>query len=501
MLVLNKRVFLTTSFSTRVYVLLILLGSLVCGQVQAWGKTDTGEPPLTQNKEWVLAITALDVSALPLSQQRFGEVITRNLVDALKRVHHRARTSEEYLYYTHYAWSKSQATAAKTLVAKRAERDNLLFAGEPRWKYQKSLKTLDKAIQDLEEALAQAEAEVPLIAGKPVFKLTDNALKGSFPPPPKPGGEYRFCVNQEADAFLTGALAEFHGRLYIALKLYTRYTGSFQYEDSSIFSSDTIVLVVEELANRLVDAVSEAQPASLLVHTTPEEAILLLDGSFAGQGEIGPKEYPPGSITMESFADNHQPLSMPLELNEGELAELYINLQPLSRGSLTITTPDEDATKVYQGALYQGETPLPVEIPRKELEYFQLETSEGKTASVIIRGPEQAEANQGSLSLKLKPGHSAEEKQVEKSRRRFYSAYGRFWIALPIAFVVGGIATAHINAYNRTGNPDLYDGAMTRYYVSIGTRIVAGVALAETFYRIFRYIRTGGEGAAFLAKQ
>jgi hypothetical protein len=501
MLVLKERFFLTTTFSMRAYFFLILLDCLVCGHVQALGKTDTGEPPLTQNKEWVLAITALDVSALPLSQQLLGEVITRNLVDALKRVHHRSRPSEEYLYYTHYAWSKSQTAAAKTLVAKREERDNLLFAGDPQWKYQKTLKTLDKQIQELEEALAQAEADVPLIAGKPVFKLTDDALKRSFPLPPKPGGEYRFCVNQEADGLLTGAIAEFHGRLYITVKLYTRYTGSFQYEDSSLFSSDNTALVVEEVANRLADAVSDAQSASLLVHAKPEGAILLVDGSFAGQGEVGPKEYPPGSITIESFADNHESLSMPLELNDGELAELYINLHPLSRGSLTIMAPDEDAAKVYQGALYRGETPLPVEIPLKELEYFQLETSEGKAASVIIRGPEQVEANPDSLMLKLKQNHAAEEQPVEKSRRRLYGAYGRFWIALPVAFVVSGIATAHVNAYNRTGNPDLYDGALTRYYVSIGTGIVAGVALAETFYRIFRYIRTGSEGAAFLAKQ
>ncbi|MDR2797575.1 MAG: hypothetical protein LBB80_04465 [Treponema sp.] len=478
--------------------LLIPLFCLVCGHVQGLGKTDAGEPLPTQNKEWVLSVTALDVSSLPHSQQLLGEVMTRNLVEALKKVDHRIRPSEEYLYYTHYAWSKSQAAAAKTLVVKRDERDKLLFGGDPPWKYRKTLKALEKDIQKLEEALGKAEVEVPLIAERPVFKLSDDALKGTFPPSPKPGGEYRFCVNQKADAFLAGTIATFHGRLYISLKLYTLYTSSFQYEDSSIFSSEDMVQAVDELANRLVAVVSEAPPASLLVHTKPEEAILWVDGSFAGRGEVGPREYPPGSIDIESFADNYKPLSMSLDLTEGELAELYINLQPLSQRSLTITVPGE--AKVYQGALYRGETPLPVDIP-VALEHFQIETTEGKVASVIIQGGEQSEISQASLTLKPKPNHSAEEQRVEKSRRRLYGAYGRFWIALPVAFVINGIATAHINAYNRTGNPDLYDGALTRYYISIGTSIAAGVALAETFYRIFRYIRTGGEDAAFLVKQ
>jgi hypothetical protein len=478
--------------------LLIPFSWLVCGQVQGLGKTDAGEPPPTQNKEWVLSVTALDVSSLPDSQQLLGEVMTRNLVEALKKVDHRIRPAEEYLYYTHYAWSKSQAAAAKTLVAKREERDKLLFGGDPPWKYRKTLKTLEQDIQKLEEALDKAEAEVPLIAERPVFKFSDDTVKGIFPLPPKPGGEYRFCVSQKADAFLAGTIAAFHGRLYIRVKLYTLYTGSFQYEDSSIFSSEDMVQAVDELANRLVAVVSEAPPASLLVHTKPEDAILLVDGSFAGRGEVGPREYPPGSVEIESFADTYKPLSMSLDLTEGELAELYINLQPLSQRSLTIAVPGE--AKVYQGALYRGETPLPVEIPLPALEHFQVETPEGKVASVIIQEQEQAKTSPASLTLNPKPSHSAEEQRVDKSRRRLYSAYGRFWIALPVAFVVYGIATAHISAYNRTGNPDLYDGALSRYYISMGINIAAGVALAETFYRIFRYIRTSGEGAAFLVK-
>ncbi|MDR0628135.1 MAG: hypothetical protein LBG24_00520 [Treponema sp.] len=479
--------------------LLMLLPWLVCGHVQGLGKTDAGEPPATQNTAWVLSVTALDVSSLPHSQQLLGEIMTRTLVEALKKVDHRFRPSEEYLYYTHYAWSKSQAAAAKTLVAKRAERDKLLFGGDPPWKYRKTLKALEKEIEKLEEALGKAEAEVPLIAERPVFTFSDNTLKGIFPLPPKPGGEYRFCANQKADAFLAGTIGTFHGRLYISLKLYTLYTDSFQYEDSSIFSSDTMVQAVDELVNRLVAVVSEAPPASLLVHTKPEEAILLVDGSFAGRGEVGPRDYPPGSIDIESFADNYTPLSMSLDLTGGELAELYINLQPLSQRSLTIAAPEE--ARVYQGSLYRGETPLPVDIPRTALEHFQVETTEGKVASVIIQGREQAETSHASLTLNPKPSHSAEEQRVEKSRRRLYGAYGRFWIALPVAFVINGIAAAHINAYNRTGNPDLYDGALTRYYISIGTSIAAGVALAETFYRIFRYMWTGSEGAPFLVKQ
>ncbi|MDR1955641.1 MAG: hypothetical protein LBQ30_02160 [Treponema sp.] len=478
---------------------LALWCSLACGNAYGRGNAAAEVPPI-QNKAWVLAVTAVDVSSLPPSRQLLGEVMTRNLVEALKTVEHRVRNDEEYLYYTNYVWSKSQTAAAKTLVAKRGERDLLLFGGDPPWKYRKNLKALEAEIQRLEEALRKAEAEIPLIAGRPAFTFTEDTVKGTFPPPPKAGGEYRFCVDRKADAFLAGALGEFHGRVYLNLKLYTLASGSFQYEDRIVFSGDDTTQAVAELTRSLVQAVSAARPASLLVRTNPEDTMVLLNGSFAGRGTIGPQEHPPGTLELESFAEDHRSLSATVALNEGELAELYLNLQPLSRSTLTLAVPDSSATKVYQGAHYRGETPLAVEIPQGELAYFQVETAEGKAASVVIRGPEEAETRPDSLNLQPKPSYPAEDKRVEKTRRNFYNAYGRFWIALPIAFVINGIATAHINAYNRTGNPDLYDGASARYYISIGMSIVAGAALAETFYRIFRYLRTGGEDAAVLVK-
>jgi hypothetical protein len=477
------------------FMYLVFLFLCIGGTVYPRGKTEAATEKIPQNSEWVLAVTALDVSALPPSRQLMGSVMTRNLMESLKAVGTRARITEEYAYYGDYAWSKDRADAAKKLAAKREERDLLLYQGDPEWKYRKRLTPIDEEIKILEAAFAETESAIPLIVMNPAFKFTEDNTKGTFPPPPKAGGEYRFCVAQKADAFLVGKASEFYGRTYLSIRVYTLYSRSFQYEDSVIFSTEDTAQSMDALAGRLVAAVSGANPATILVHAKPEDAVILIDGSFAGQGETGVIAHPPGSIEIESFANNHEAVSVPVELNPGELAELYINLRPLSLASLSITGSEKkgapiSGASIYRGALYIGETPLSLDVPVNSYEYYHLETPGGETASVVFRATEGPGATGNSLVLKTHTPPPAGSKPVEKSRNRFYGAYGRFWVTLPVAFVLQGIVTAQISAYNALEAPpeDLYDKTMRNYYISMGAWIVVGVVSAEVIVRTVVYL-------------
>jgi len=121
------------------------------------------------------------------------------------------------------------------LVKKRNERDALLFRGDPLWKYENDLKTIDEAILKLEQSVAAVEANAPLVEEKPVFALSEKNLKGTFPQPPQPGAEYRFCTTEKADAILSGTLSEYYGRIFLELKMYTRHTNSYSYKTPCFF--------------------------------------------------------------------------------------------------------------------------------------------------------------------------------------------------------------------------------------------------------------------------
>ena len=445
------------------------------------------EAAAPKNPEWTLVITAADVSALAVSRQSIGDLINRSLVNALNTVNKRIRETGEYAYYEDYAWSKARSDAAKKLETKRADRDKLVYQGHPEWKYQKSLRTIDTEIAKLEADLARIIEETPLIEARPVFKLGATSAQGTFPAAPKTGGEYQFCVKQNADGFLRLVVSDLRGRTYLLIRLYTR-AKAWEYEDSIIFSVEDTQAALDEVAARFVGAISGASPGALAIRTEPADALILVDGAFASIGELSATEYPPGEVVIESYADNHTMFSTTLEINSGELADLFINLSPLALESLTLDTPETEAA-LYRGASYVGQTPFTLDMPFNKREYFYIKNDEGEAKAVVSGGVTDL------INIELQPFPDPEAQRVAQARRAFYSAFGRFWIVLPIAVVFEAMAQAEITAYNHLSihNQDLYDSAIRGYYISIGLWVVFGLTAAESIYRIFRYTHVSGE--------
>ena len=341
------------------------------------------EGPL--NAEWLLCITLPDVFDLPLTRQITGDMVARTLADVLSKQKNRFRGEQESAYYRDYAWAKSRSDAARAIQSKRDERDLLLYRGYPLWKYEKNLKTIDEDIAKLEEELAVIDALVPLIEEKPAFVLSEANRNGTFPLPPAPGTEYRFCSEQKADAFVSLSLSEYFGRIYLSIKMFTLHTRSYSYEDFVLFSSEDLVAAIDEISGRLAEAVSETLPAGILVRSSPPDAMVLIDEKYAGRGDMEMQTRSPGEAEIAIQADNYIPATVPLELNPGELAELFITLTPLSLSAFQVDVPGSPGSKVFLGSLYVGETPLTLELPRTDFTYISVETKEGEIGSMIYK--------------------------------------------------------------------------------------------------------------------
>lgn len=452
-----------------------------------------------QKNEWILCVTNFDLSALPPNQRIIGEVMTRNLVDAVNTLERRIRISREYAYYEGYAWSQSRTAAAKALSAKRDERDLLLYRGEPEWRYRRSIKTVDADIKKLEEALAKTEAEMPLIEKNPVFKFTEGNISGNFPEPPAAGGEYRFCQSQKADGFLAGELIELYGRLYITLRLYVVYTRSVIYEDNIIFSPDDAGGAVDEIAGRLAAILGGSKPAVIAVRAEPENTLVLIDKAFAGRGEIAPREHPPGTVQISLSAENYAPQTIETELSAGELTEIETSLVPLNLTDVEITVPGKTGVLVYRGALYVGEAPLTLRFPINQFDYINVETPGLETAQAVFLTPRYlGETN--TLALKTKIPPPLGQKRVEKARRWYYWAWGGTWLAGAAAWMTQGLTTTYGDTFRNTPagqqSQELYDQAMTLYYLNIGALVLIGAAAAYDIFQLVRYIYISGQDAA-----
>jgi hypothetical protein len=482
------------------------------------------EPKELRDTEWVLSVTAFDVSALSESRKAVGDLFQRSMVDSLNAVSYRTRVSPEYAWYEGRAWARDRGAAAKALAAKREERDGLLFQGEPGWRYRRNLKTLEGEIEKLEEAVRKAAAERPPVEKEPVFLLTQGNREGVFPGPPAAGGEYRFCQEQKADAFLTGTLREYYGRIFVALKLYTAYTGTYIYEDRIIFSSDDMVIATTELSGRLSAAVSGARPAEIAVSTGLPESLILLNRSFAGQGELERREHPPGKVTVEILASGYESAREEAELKSGEFTDITVNLQAQDMGLVPVESGEEAGLSVYLGAQYMGEAPLTLALPLNRLEHIYVENPQGDTAELVFpvkpsgagaaSPPNWFSRNQfggifgkksyledNKLILYTRPLPMGEDR-VDRVRRQYYWAWGGTWITGIAAWMLYGNYQSQYDSLRLSPTPrmEMYDSALQAAYMAVGSIGLVSLAVLVEFIQMGRYIYTAGEDAPAMIK-
>jgi hypothetical protein len=462
-----------------------------------FGKGKAEEAPAEPlNPKWTLSITAFDVSALPSAQRVAGDILIRSLVSSLGSLHHRVRVSDEYSYYKDLAYIRALEDAGKKLAAKRTERDMLAYKGYPDWRYRSEVKTIDAAIKTLEEEYKKAEEAVINIAAEPEFTLTEENVQGTFPPAPAVGAEYQYCVSKKADAFVAGEVSEFHGRLYVNIRMYTLYTRSFEYEDTYIFSTDDLLMTEEEMAGRLIAAISGASPAAVSVKAEPGEAVILVRETFAGQGSAGVREHAPGPLDVAVFADGYAPMGTSVDLAMGELIDMEFRLHPTPETSFEIDFPSHEGALVYQGSLYMGRSPLTITAPLNQFEYIHAETSLGDTSAVVFRAGQTGNV----ITMPNVIPRGIDPKPLGTARRRLYGGWTAFWIVLPAAFMASGFAATYKNAYAYAGNSEVGATANAWNSVSTGLWIGFGGVAAYSLYRMIRYGRTASREAPRMAR-
>jgi hypothetical protein len=463
----------------------------------ALGKKDEQEV-VKVNNEWLLCVTQFDFSMIPPSQRISGEVVTRSLIKKLNDVSYRLRVSPEYAYYEGYAWQQSVNAAARALSQKQDERSQLIYRGDPEWRYRKNTARVDIEIDKLKEELAKKEAQRPVVNNEPVFGLVKANMDGVFPAPPKPGTERRFCQNQKADAFLLGSVREFHGRLYIDLKLYGIYANDYIYNDDIIFSVDDADSAVEEIAISLTSALAGNKPAVIVVKADPPETQVLINSSYAGRGTVEELEFPPGKITIAAAAEGYVPEIAEPDLVSGETTVINFNLLPLFYSDVNIDTPGFPGMSLYEGALYVGDSPLNLRIPVDSMSYITAVDKNKQVAQIVLNTPDVPD-EPFSFSMLIKPPRGS--RMVNKARSKYYWSWGATWLSAILAWSVSGIYTSHNDAAARSPNPDFWDTTRNLYYLNTGTLLLFTGVAAYNLYQLTRYLYTATEGAAKTVKQ
>ncbi|MCL2185246.1 MAG: hypothetical protein FWB86_05245 [Treponema sp.] len=449
----------------------------------------------TQNDEWTLCITNINAESLHPERRIITEVILTELTERINTISYRTRISPEYTYYEEFAWASARSAAAKALAAKMEERSRLLFLGDPGWRYRQNIKKIDNDLIKLKENLETIESNAPLINNYPVFKLTSGNLNNTFPAAPDKGAESRFCTSQKADAFLTGEVTDFYGRFLYNVKLYTIYTRSFVWEDSVIFSHDDLDIALEEITRRLIIVLSGNEPAAVSITAEPEETLILINRTFAGRGRVEINEIPPGKITVTATAHDHESINIETELNPNELVSLNFKLTPNRYVDLDISGDKQG--RIYQGALFAGDSPLTLSLPADQLEFIEFEARNSDKGTIVFQTPQLSDVVQ---NVTVRSRALPPRGRVDKERRAYYWAWGGTWLTGIAAWIVYHSYNESNKAVQYAGsNRDFFNTNQTLYNVSIGAMIAVGTVAAYSIYRAVRYLYTSNLPATSVA--
>ena len=473
------------------FLLLITLNALVFG----FGKKDDDEIK-TQNNDWILCITAFDVSKLPPDKIHVSNIVSRELVERLNAISYRTRISHEYTYYEEFAWARARTAAAKAVAVKMDERSAALYRGDPEWRYRKNIAKIDGDLAKLRATLDEIESNAPLINKEPDFKLTNGNIGLTFPAPPSAGGERAFCTGQSADAFLTGSIVEFYGRLLLSVRVYTVYTRSFVWEDSIIFSLEDIDYAVSEIIQRLVIQLSGNEPAIVEISAEPADTLVLINRSFAGKGNSISLEMPPSTISVTASAANHESITFETDVTAEELTKINISLTPINFANVGIT--EEAGGRVYQGALFVGMAPFTLRLPANQLEYIEMR-SRGRTGSIVFETPEMSNVFP---SYSIKTEEPLPAGRVDRDRRTYYWVWAATWITGIAAWIADYSYNDALLVYSTYPvDQSFVDNLNFLRYFRIGALVSLGAAGSYGIYRFVRYLITADKGSTPLASQ
>ncbi|GHU23899.1 hypothetical protein FACS1894164_09280 [Spirochaetia bacterium] len=463
----------------------LCISTHVCAGSKPETKTQT---PVST--EWILCITAFDVSALPTADQGIGYLAARNLVQPLNRIPHRIRPSQEFAFYQSAARSSARSAASQAIVQKRQARDQLIFEGKPEWQYRRDLKEMESALTDLEQALKKVDRDPIRVEARPAFHLAPGNLEGTFPDPPRSGDEANFCTTHKADALLTGTIRPLQGRFVLTVRLWILGIGAFVYEDRIVFSAEDVAEASHELSIPLIAELSGESPAGLIVRSTPADATIAVNGVLTESGLE--QDLPAGPVAVEVSAPGYETQNVTLDLFPDQLSALSLDLRPQDTFNFTFQTAAP--AQVYDGSRYSGETPLSLTLPQGQYEYLYFERLDGRQTAVVFDGTNPPATD--SMVLPLRIPSASPKDDLELRRRKFYNSFGRFWFALPVAFFINGLSSAQATAGNLFPGSVAKNPALT--YTSIGAWILFGLSAADMLYQTFRYINSSGQGAAAL---
>ncbi len=258
-----------------------------------------------------------------------------------------------------------------------------------------------------------------------------------------------------------------------------------------------LLSLAERLSRALTPKLTNALPLVVHIQILPQEAaqkaLLTLDGIVF---QPIPRELSvdAGIHTLSVAAPGYESVSTSYLFEGREQYDMKVSLVPEVKGVLSLRLK-----KLQNGIFYANggdAAPVTVDEPvgqifvngKAVMGIFTTGKGESETSSFIYV-PARLAKEENQLVVNAKPYDRAAN--IDKRRRRMYTAYSALICSLPVTFYFVGNFTAVNNAY-AMGRADYEDAIawQNRMYISLGVTAVCG---AWTIFELFRYLRAANE--------
>ncbi len=448
----------------------------------ASGESESPEQDLPSGADWTVGLCSFSAPGFDSSGRLALALTALELGRELVKmgVHTASTTEVEKLVES--ATLASRESAEKDVIAKRNARDLILFQGLSKQKQAQARDSADEKIIEALKLLEASSVEKPVANKRRIVLAKENQNDALFPPP-ETGKEEAFCVDKNLDAIITGWARPYYERTLLSVSLFSLADGGNLYTGEIIFSPEDRQRSISSLAESVARAALGEVPAALAVISAGAD--IVVDGSYRGRGVIGPLERPAGPVRVDLSAPGYANRQFDLELDSGKLSTIAITLEELRYSELELVPltidglPDQESI-IRKGVEYIGTGPSTVKVAEDASAYFSAETAD-KIAEIVVS------AGAGSLAFSLNRS-SDDGKELERARKAFYGAFGRFSIMLPIAFLVSGFAKGYKDrvVFGSSQETALLGARMD--FAGNVLWVTAGVFVAEAVYRFTKFI-------------
>jgi YVTN family beta-propeller protein len=147
---------------------------------------------------------------------------------------------------------------------------------------------------------------------------------------------------------------------YVSGRAHTRRGGRGPAHTSGSTRRTLALLAVILLAAVGITAFVLTRPASALITVSPDDAMILFDGSVVGTGTLEVEDLEPGTYTVVCERAGFEPVTVSAELKRGRRAKLDYTLAALPQTVSVITHPEGAACTVTlaDGQVLSGTTPF-----------------------------------------------------------------------------------------------------------------------------------------------